>query len=50
MVLGHHSVWKGAGPTRRAVQKKDEFVYVSILETISNLLQDDSIAAEVFAS
>lgn len=47
MVLGEHQKWKGAGPTRRSTQKKDEMMYVPVLKTIQHLFKDDNFIAEV---
>ena len=40
-------VWKGRGNKRRCVSKKDEMVYIPLIDTIQSLLRRDSIIDEV---
>ena len=48
VLLGERRQWKGRGSKRRCVIKRDEVMYIPLLDTLQSLLNNESILAEVF--
>ena len=39
--------WKGSGPKRKWILKRDEMMYIPMLETLECLLQSDTVRDQV---
>ena len=47
MVLGSKRVWKGVGEKRTYKTVNETLMYVPLLKTLSSMLDDETIMAEV---
>lgn len=47
LLLGKRWVWKGRGSKHRCVVKRDEMMYIPLLDTLQSLLNNENVLAEV---
>lgn len=45
--LGTHMKWKGCGPKRKHVLKRDEMIYVPLIQTLQQILQSNVVRDQV---
>ena len=49
IVLGENREWKGAGSSRRSTVKKEEMMYVPLLDTLQSILShEDTIEVIIY--